>query len=64
MRGKRSRASANGSRTGETSCSKRIESPYVLNPVDEAPSVGTNDVAQYGLAAIQNLALIGDRLPR
>ncbi len=43
---------------------KRIESPYVLNPVDEAPSVGTNDVAQYGLAAIQNLALIGDRLPR
>ena len=43
---------------------RRIEGPAVLSPVDEAPSVGTNDVAQYGLAAIQNLALIGDRLPR
>ena len=43
---------------------RRIDGPGVLNPVDEAPSVGTNDVAQYGLAAIQNLALIGDRLPR
>ena len=42
---------------------RRIEGPAVLNPVDEAPSVGTNDVAQYGLAAIQNLALIGDWLP-
>ena len=41
---------------------RRIEAPYVLNPVDEAPSVSTNDAAQYGLAAIQNLALIGDRL--
>ncbi|QKJ21285.1 Tat pathway signal sequence domain protein [Microbacterium hominis] len=42
---------------------KRIDGAAVLNPVDEAPSVGTNDVAQYGLAAIQNLALIGHRLP-
>jgi len=42
---------------------RRIEAPHVLNPVDEAPSVSTNDAAQYGLAAIQNLALIGDRLP-
>ncbi|WP_433676239.1 Tat pathway signal sequence domain protein [Microbacterium gorillae] len=40
----------------------RIDPPYVLNPVDEAPSVSTNDAAQYGLAAIQNLALIGNRL--
>lgn len=43
---------------------RRVDGPQVLNPADEAPSVGTNDVAQYGLAAIQNLALIGDRLPR
>jgi hypothetical protein len=41
---------------------RRVEAPHVLNPVDEAPSVSTNDAAQYGLAAIQNLALIGDRL--
>ncbi|WP_404434688.1 Tat pathway signal sequence domain protein [Microbacterium lacus] len=41
---------------------RRIEAPHVLNPVDEVPSVSTNDAAQYGLAAIQNLALIGDRL--
>lgn len=41
---------------------RRVEAPYVLNPVDEALSVSTNDAAQYGLAAIQNLALIGDRL--
>lgn len=41
---------------------RRVDGPAVLNPVDEAPSVGTNDVAQYGLAAIQNLALIGDQL--
>ena len=36
--------------------------PEVLNPVDEASWVDTNTTALYGLAAIQNLALIGDRL--
>jgi hypothetical protein len=36
----------------------------VLNPVDEVPWVSTNETAQWGLAAIQNLALIGDALPR
>jgi hypothetical protein len=36
----------------------------VLTPVLEAPYVSTNDAAQYGLAAIQNLALIGAHLPR
>nr|WP_314845176.1 Tat pathway signal sequence domain protein [uncultured Microbacterium sp.] len=41
---------------------QRVEPPRVLNPVDEVASVSTNDAAQYGLAAIQNLALIGDRL--
>jgi hypothetical protein len=33
----------------------------VLNPVDEAP-FSTNASAQYGLAAIQNLALVGDHI--
>ncbi|MFJ4210419.1 Tat pathway signal sequence domain protein [Paenarthrobacter sp. NPDC089675] len=42
---------------------RRIRPPYVLAPVDEAPTVSTNDTAQFGLAAIQNLALIGDYLP-
>ena len=41
---------------------QRIEGPHVLNPVDEVPTVSTNDAAQYGLALIQNLALIGNRL--
>ncbi|HEX7350185.1 Tat pathway signal sequence domain protein [Brachybacterium sp.] len=40
----------------------RIDGPTVLEPVDEAPFVSTNDAAQYGLAAIQNLALIGEHL--
>lgn len=42
---------------------KKIMPPYVLHPVDEAPTVSTNDTAQFGLAAIQNLALIGGHLP-
>lgn len=41
----------------------RIEGPHVPEPVDEAAFVSTNDAAQYGLAAIQNLALIGRYLP-
>jgi hypothetical protein len=41
----------------------RIEGPDVLNPVDEAVWVSTNDAAQWGLAAIECLALIGDRMP-
>lgn len=43
---------------------RRISGPAVLNPVDEAPWISTNDTAQWGLAAIQNLALIGEHLPR
>ncbi|KUL40345.1 Tat pathway signal sequence domain protein [Actinoplanes awajinensis subsp. mycoplanecinus] len=39
-----------------------LEGPEVLNPVDEASWVDTNTTALYGLAAIQNLALIGDQL--
>jgi hypothetical protein len=36
----------------------RVGGPQVLMPVDEATFVSTNDAAQYGLAAIQLLALI------
>jgi hypothetical protein len=42
---------------------RRIEGPAVLRPVDEAPWVSTNDAAQWSLAAMQNLALIGAALP-
>ncbi|MBT2534866.1 Tat pathway signal sequence domain protein [Arthrobacter sp. ISL-69] len=42
---------------------RKIKPPYVLTAVDEAPTVSTNDAAQFGLAVIQNLALIGDHLP-
>jgi hypothetical protein len=42
---------------------RKIQPPHVLLPVDEAPSVSTNDAAQFGLAVIQNLALIGQDLP-
>jgi hypothetical protein len=42
----------------------RVAGPDALNPVDEVPWASTNETAQWGLAAIQNLALIGDALPR
>lgn len=38
---------------------RRITGPAVLKPIDEAPRVSTNGTAQWGLAAIQNLALVG-----
>ncbi|MGC7096529.1 Tat pathway signal sequence domain protein [Amycolatopsis lurida] len=41
----------------------RVEGPAVLKPIDEASFVSTNASSQYGLAAIQCLALIGDQLP-
>jgi len=41
-----------------------VAPPHVLRPVDEIPWASTNETAQWGLAAIQNLALIGDLLPR
>jgi hypothetical protein len=40
----------------------RVAGPAVLNPIDEAPWVSTNDGAQWSLAAMQNLALVGDAL--
>jgi len=39
-----------------------VKPPHVLNPVVEAPWLSTNDASQWGLAAIQNLALIADEL--
>ncbi|MFH8607455.1 Tat pathway signal sequence domain protein [Streptomyces sp. NPDC018029] len=41
----------------------RIEGPAALEPGHEHPRVSTNETALFGLAAIQNLALIGDKLP-
>ncbi|MGW5636202.1 exo-rhamnogalacturonan lyase family protein, partial [Streptomyces sp. NPDC003832] len=40
---------------------RRIEGPQVLNPVDEA-DLSTNASAQFGLAAIQCLALVSDAI--
>jgi len=42
---------------------RKVDGPATLNPITEVPWVTTNDTAQWGLAAIQNLALIGDALP-
>jgi hypothetical protein len=39
---------------------RKVAGPAVLKPVDEAPRVSTNATAQWGLAAIENLALVGD----
>lgn len=41
---------------------RRVAGPAALNPVTEADNVSTNGAAQWGLAAIMNLALIGDAL--
>jgi hypothetical protein len=40
-----------------------VDGPAVLNPVEEAAWVTTNETSQWALAAIANLALIGDSLP-
>lgn len=41
---------------------RRIGGVDVIRPLVEQPAISTNDSAQWGLAAIQNLALIGDSL--
>jgi hypothetical protein len=43
--------------------STHVEGSALLNPIDEAAGISTNDTAQWGLAAIQILALIGDSIP-
>ncbi|MEU6408301.1 Tat pathway signal sequence domain protein [Microbispora sp. NPDC046933] len=42
--------------------SVHVEGPKVLKPIDEATFASANASAQYGLAAIQCLALVGDHL--
>ncbi|MGW3915513.1 exo-rhamnogalacturonan lyase family protein [Streptomyces sp. NPDC005070] len=42
---------------------ERLSGPVTLVPGSEADWVYTNDTALYGLAAIENLALLGDRMP-
>ena len=55
---------AGGERMRGDFASERVEPPYVLAPVDDAPTLWTNDAAQGSLATIQCLALIGHRLSR
>jgi YetA-like protein len=42
---------------------EELRGPVTLVPGSEASWVATNDTALYGLAAIENLALLGDRMP-
>ncbi|MCX4556507.1 Tat pathway signal sequence domain protein [Streptomyces phaeochromogenes] len=42
---------------------KKVDGPTGLVPGSEASWVSTNTTALYGLAAIQNLALVGDKMP-
>ena len=41
---------------------RRVEGPAVIEPMYEIPRISTNASSQWGLATIQNLALIGDVL--
>jgi hypothetical protein len=43
---------------------QRITGPDVLRPIDEAPWISSNGTAQWGLAAMECLALVGDALPQ
>ena len=40
-----------------------VKGPDVLRPVEESPFVSSNDTAQWGLAAMECLALVGDSVP-
>jgi hypothetical protein len=42
----------------------RVEGPEVLRPVDEAAHVSSNGTAQWGLAAIECLAWVGEQIPK
>jgi hypothetical protein len=52
-----------GRRQGTAYATQHVEGPDVLNPVDEAPWVGTNNAAQSSLIAIEVLEMCRDRLP-
>ena len=41
---------------------RRIDGTATLRPLIEQPNIGTNGAAQWGLSAIQNMALVGDSL--
>jgi hypothetical protein len=43
---------------------RNIAGPAVLGAVDEVPWVSTNNAAQWGLSAIQTLALIPEQIPK
>ncbi|MBI1682853.1 exo-rhamnogalacturonan lyase family protein [Caulobacter hibisci] len=47
---------------GAVATERRIDGPAVIEPIIEIPRVSTNASSQWGLAAIQNLALVGDAL--
>ncbi|KAF6799567.1 hypothetical protein CSOJ01_12424 [Colletotrichum sojae] len=51
-----------GFKADEVWATVEIKGPNVLAPIEEASFVSTNAAAQYGLAAIQNLALIPEYL--
>jgi len=55
-------AGKGGIRRGACFESERIETPEVLNPVDEVAWLSTNSSAQWALAAIECLAYAGDAL--
>lgn len=42
---------------------QRVEGPHVLNPIDEAPSVNTNNAAQSALETIAILEMCADHVP-
>lgn len=52
-----------GQRTRGRFETRKVAGSNVLRPVDEAPFVSTNGTAQWGLAAIQCLALVGETQP-
>ena len=54
---------AGGERMRGDFVTERVSPPAVLAPVDDAPTLWTNDAAQGSLATMQCLALIGDHLP-
>lgn len=43
---------------------KKINQPAVINNLDEDASISTNGASQWGLAAIANLALLGDSIEK
>jgi hypothetical protein len=55
-------AGKGGIRPGSCFEAQRIETPAVLNPVDEVAWISTNSAAQWGLAAIECLAFAGEAL--